>query len=791
MGTVTKTVGSAGGRDFSTWSAWAASLPANLVTDGNSYVGQGFNDSEFTSSGILLTLNGHTTDASHTITATTGAGQSFRDNASVRSNALTYNVSNGVGIRTTGNFSECVDVRDTNVTISNLQFSSPNNPTVQCGVSNGAANLTLSNCLFFTDATVHGGGGPILDFSLVSTGFVIKNCILIGKDIVAAGAFNFPPGGGAAYFCTVVCPSNATSSAIGIKIASGTITLENCAIFGYATCTSGGTLTATTCHTDQASPPSGFTQETYNNSYFVDSTADWRLASGSAAQGAGTSDSTNGAFDISGLARPQGSNWDIGAWELAVAATVTWGWNAAFDAPTLQKQKIDAAQAFTPPRVPFTPPPNGWQANWDNPRSAPSPRPTRDPMQMGTPSRIPFVPPPNGWDANWSNPRIAPTPRPLTEMMSAGPPWNKPFVAPPNGWQATWDNQQVPRARLVSDPTANAIRVAFTPPPNGWQAIWDVTKTPREAAGDANSDVPWFTTRVPYGWDARWDVTRQVRDATADAGGDVPWGTTKITFGWQTAHEVVHTPTKARIDVGDLSLKVQAPPPPTGWITFADTVTPRRKLTELLSDYPLYGPAVVPIVPVLMAWDKQPDVSQLRRSVIDSRSDVLPLQTSPFGWVTVWELSRSSQRRLIDAPSDVSTSSRPFGWPATWDVVSRPPRQAHANVGDVPVTLPTSFGWFTPSDAVRGKAFVQAGYSDTPIWVTLPPPPSGWMVQAEWIRQKQFAKDDGWQHVFGPISGFVPFVDPNYIVVTGRSFVATARRDFVAPSGRDFTARGA
>jgi hypothetical protein len=78
MPTVVNTIGSGAGRDYSTLAAWAASLPANLVADGNSYQGDCYNDSEFTGSATLLTLSGHTTDASHTITLTTGPGQSFQ-----------------------------------------------------------------------------------------------------------------------------------------------------------------------------------------------------------------------------------------------------------------------------------------------------------------------------------------------------------------------------------------------------------------------------------------------------------------------------------------------------------------------------------------------------------------------------------------------------------------------------------------------------------------------------------------------------------------------------------------
>src|SRR6478672_9252824 len=120
MPTVVKTIGSGGGRDYSTLAAWGASLPANLVTDGNSYEGDCYNDSEFTGSATLLTLSGHTTDASHTITLTTGPGQSFRDNANVQTNALNYSSSSGVGINSSVAYAGTISITDSNVFLSNL-----------------------------------------------------------------------------------------------------------------------------------------------------------------------------------------------------------------------------------------------------------------------------------------------------------------------------------------------------------------------------------------------------------------------------------------------------------------------------------------------------------------------------------------------------------------------------------------------------------------------------------------------------------------------------------------------
>src|SRR5215471_8228316 len=145
MPTITNSIGTSG-RDYSTIAAWITALPANLVTDGNSYVGQCYNDSEFVITSTL-SFSGHTTDSTHTITLTTGPGQSFRDNASVRTNPLVYDASKGVGVRiTTAN--ALLTVSDNFVTISNLQLYkvASGSRVVNVGGS-GPTNMQLLDCI--------------------------------------------------------------------------------------------------------------------------------------------------------------------------------------------------------------------------------------------------------------------------------------------------------------------------------------------------------------------------------------------------------------------------------------------------------------------------------------------------------------------------------------------------------------------------------------------------------------------------------------------------------------------
>lgn len=117
----TRTLGTTGA-DHTTINLWVAWVQANIVTSGN-----------LTQDAILDTLNvGVSPSASDTIsgwssstfdTVLTALGtHSFADNASVRSNALVYNASNGAFIDYSSNAASFLTVQIDKMTISRLQF---------------------------------------------------------------------------------------------------------------------------------------------------------------------------------------------------------------------------------------------------------------------------------------------------------------------------------------------------------------------------------------------------------------------------------------------------------------------------------------------------------------------------------------------------------------------------------------------------------------------------------------------------------------------------------------------
>jgi len=317
--TITKTIGSGG--NYATVAAWYADNTAfcpsgtNMVTSDTVAVGNII--SNISGAAQLANLSGtYTTDATHTITLQ-GSPGGFRDNANVRTNALVYSSANGWALTSSVASSYALLISQPNTILSGLQIQATGASTYTLGLNN--SNITVQNCIITSNAyrQLFQGAGTNK----------FTNCLFQS----AYGGFdiNLEFSGGTAnmYFCSIVIPSdvNNVSGEVAIDINGGSLTLENCAIFGFSVpwqVSAGSNPTFTTCATDKTGT-TGLTGGLTLTNQFVGTTAataDWRQKAGSGLRGTGTADATNGAQDISGLARPQGGNWDIGAWELASAA---------------------------------------------------------------------------------------------------------------------------------------------------------------------------------------------------------------------------------------------------------------------------------------------------------------------------------------------------------------------------------------------------------------------------------------------------------------------------------------
>jgi hypothetical protein len=327
MGTITLTVG-ATGRQYTSIQAAIDAIPANLVTDGNSYVVELHNDAEFAlTSGITISK---TTDATHFITVRPAAGKSFRDNANVATNALAYNPANGVAIKLNANYAFVLTIAAPYTIIEGLQLKGAQYTaaTINC---NGPAGVIVRNNIL--DGLGRANAGTTL-LTLLSDGGQFYNNLCVQRQPGNAGGVNVGAGGGsagntfAAYNNTIVAASGA-NTVLGFSFGFGVISFYNNVVLGFgATGISKGNanvLTGSNNATDGTFPTelTGTLTGLVIADQFVNSTsgADYRLKDTSALKNAGTATGAP-SMSINTANRSQGGAPDIGAWEIPVVATV-------------------------------------------------------------------------------------------------------------------------------------------------------------------------------------------------------------------------------------------------------------------------------------------------------------------------------------------------------------------------------------------------------------------------------------------------------------------------------------
>ena len=124
------------------------------------------------------------------------------------------------------------------------------------------------------------------------------------------------------YNCAIVAPTDlgAPPTNIFVSGASGTVTVQNCALFGgegtTVLKTGPATFNFTTCVSDTAGT-AGVSLANFDAEYQNAGKAatDLRLTIMSAQIDTGTTDAVNAATDIKGTSRPLQAAYDIGPWE--------------------------------------------------------------------------------------------------------------------------------------------------------------------------------------------------------------------------------------------------------------------------------------------------------------------------------------------------------------------------------------------------------------------------------------------------------------------------------------------
>lgn len=303
-------------RNYSTISAWLAAF----ATGG--WIGECYNDSEFVITSAIA-FSGHSTTSPNFITLRTAAGQGFKDNASVQTNALRYNASNGVGVRNTTAYTNVIIVGESFVTIQNLQIQG-NGSYAYDNNQSASSGVVLDSCILDIVLTASGQATARLRSG------IMRNCLLVNRGNTGNGLdFSYPATGTVAANCTSVRPSDKTAANSAFMAASANAAVKNCAGFGFTNFSSGSLTGSNNC-SDQAIGfgTSNQASKTYANQFVntLNATADFREKSGADLFNNGFTDTTDvpAAVDIVGTARPQSASWDIGCWELIVASATVY-----------------------------------------------------------------------------------------------------------------------------------------------------------------------------------------------------------------------------------------------------------------------------------------------------------------------------------------------------------------------------------------------------------------------------------------------------------------------------------
>ncbi len=313
--TVTKSIGSAGGRDYATPADFFAAVPADLVAADQAWVGECYNDSLFTTT---WTTGSHTTDVTRNITLKCASGQSFDDNAGRRTNALRYNQSNGVACDTTNVGAANFTVACNNVTLDGLQLRDTGGGafTGQVLLISGT-NCTVQNCIIMRNEIA----GQCI-YSTQTDASLLNSLVYFdsSSDAGSTICIYFPNGGGFMYQVTV---ANLGSNGKGASNFGSAGSLYDTIIAGFSTAAdwTSGDYNLTDLSSGVPGAHSVFNASA--SSQFTDVTVgapDFRIKAGSTAINAGEF-LFFAPLDIVLTTRSL-TTTTIGAWEVVSASTL-------------------------------------------------------------------------------------------------------------------------------------------------------------------------------------------------------------------------------------------------------------------------------------------------------------------------------------------------------------------------------------------------------------------------------------------------------------------------------------
>lgn len=300
------------GFDYSTFASWWASIPATLA---DAYVGIFWNHGEIVSSvggEKYFDLTAKTTTTAFNITLQVAPGDAFYDAASPR---LFYDATKGFAVQKTGAYASLINLALSNIVFRGFQLRCTGN---NAQVVHSDQVLVLDRCILSSGSVSQAGG------TAVYTKGTVSNCLIEMEHATATGVIlNYPC---TVINCTLVKPSNLTAGGSAMQAVYGKATVKNCAIFGFTAAPLGSPFSADGHNgSDLATPAPGATGNAsgiaHTTATFVQpsvatpTTADFRLATGSALLGLGAVDVALLPSGVDIMGTPRYSSWSIGAWQ--------------------------------------------------------------------------------------------------------------------------------------------------------------------------------------------------------------------------------------------------------------------------------------------------------------------------------------------------------------------------------------------------------------------------------------------------------------------------------------------
>lgn len=309
----TKSIGTSG-RDYATLALYASYLDG-LNTLSAAELGEVYNDGEITDT-ATVTFTGFVTSSSNTVTIQPASGQGFKDAGGAASNPLRYTQANGAAFANSVAFGTCVNIQVDYITLKGLQFkgTSSDNEGVIWQNDASLTHVTIRDCILEMPTNTN---GAYLGVLLFKSG-TLENILAIQRGGSNGIAFDYA-GTVSATNCTIVRPSDITAARAAIrKESGGTVTITNCAGFGFSNFSTGSGFSGSNNASDQTIGfgTSNQASKTYSSQFEVvtDSTRDFRAKSGGDLINNGTTGTTG---DIIG--QSANGTKDIGAWELQSA----------------------------------------------------------------------------------------------------------------------------------------------------------------------------------------------------------------------------------------------------------------------------------------------------------------------------------------------------------------------------------------------------------------------------------------------------------------------------------------